>query len=147
MFADSSTSEAKDLENLDDIDIETDVFSDDSSMNELRQHGEIDHIEAESKERYEKAKAIWSQLSEKTPKELIKKLEGNSNVSPVGDLQRWVDGHFGSQSPVDFPRELTPPRTPVEDMTMNGSVSPKPKELMHLRPTAAHLQNGKFVFA
>lgn len=51
---------------------------------------------------------------------LLKKIDFAGNNSPVGNLQRWVDGHFGNQSPIDFPRELTPPRTPVEDIVSPG---------------------------
>jgi len=35
--------------------------------------------------------------------------------SPVNNLQRWVNGCFVQDEPCDYPRELTPPSTPVEE--------------------------------
>ena len=44
--------------------------------------------------------------------------------SAVSSLQQWMNGHFGNQSPVDFPRELTPPRTPESDYKTQASYKP-----------------------
>lgn len=74
-----------------------------------------------------------SRLSQET---LLKKINFGGNNSPVGNLQRWVDGHFGNQSPIDFPRELTPPRTPVEEIMSSGLHAEKEnrrnKDILHV---------------
>ena len=74
-------------------------------------------------------------LSQLSQDNVLKKINFAGNNSPVGNLQRWVDGHFGNQSPIDFPRELTPPRTPVEDIVSPGLYAGKEnhrsKEKLH----------------
>ena len=108
-----------------DLDMDDDVFSDADSCIDLGEDDKIDHDNQNTNECFEQTKTIWSNLSKESSQELIKKLTYKGNNSPVGDLQRWVDGHFGNQSPVDFPRELTPPRTPVEEVISNASFSSK----------------------
>jgi len=110
--ADDSDQEPKST----DVCLEDDVFSE-----ECRSEGERKAAIQDSKLLKEKNDLPSNQSTKPSQETALKKISFCGNNSPVGNLQRWVDGHFGSQSPIDFPRELTPPRTPVEEIVSSGS--------------------------
>lgn len=90
---------------------------------------------------YERDSKLRPQSS---PDGILKKIDFAGNNSPVGNLQRWVDGHFGNQSPYDFPRELTPPRTPVEEVISPGTFISK--EIIKEKETSLPVESGTWVF-
>ena len=92
-----------------------DVFSEDGHC-----EGEKKMIVNGSKPVKEKAGMVCNPSARLSQESLLKKINFGGNNSPVGNLQRWVDGHFGNQSPIDYPLELTPPRTPVEEIISSG---------------------------
>ena len=116
LIVDQKHSCSKDLSKFDDLDMNDDVFTDDgkSSCGDEKPTKE----QTPTSHSFDKD----SKLRPKSSSDgILNKIDFTGNNSPVGNLQRWVDGHFGNQSPYDFPRELTPPRTPVEEVMSPGT--------------------------
>lgn len=126
--------------NLTDACLSDDVFSEDGRK-EDEQNVWIKNDKVERSIKTEVTGPLSSKLS---PDSLLKKIDFAGNSSPVGNLQRWVDGHFGNQSPVDFPKELTPPRTPVEDVMFPGLYGAR--DSLKNKENSCNVKQGRILF-
>ncbi|XP_065064668.1 iroquois-class homeodomain protein irx-2-like [Rhopilema esculentum] len=120
MDTDENEQHSPEFSKAGDVRMEDDVFSEDERPICISDKTEAKREAACEQDAEPKVKTNSEMSTKQSQEGLLKKIDFGGNNSPVGNLQRWVDGHFGNQSPVDFPRELTPPRTPVEEVISHG---------------------------